>query len=143
MLGVHLTTDRRPPSQYNILIRRSKALGAQIANNHLNSQHLYTAITQYIQPIIPFALVPQRLTTLQIHQLQSAVLVPTTNPPQVACIIENESPSPPHARIPWRSRNPQLEYLQLSTTTPTPPNVIRYTIAPRIFPSSFYANIAA
>ena len=76
-LGVHLTPDRRPKAQYNILPRRSKALGARIANSPLNSQHLYTAITQYIQPSITFALVLQQLTTLQIHQLQSAVLVPT------------------------------------------------------------------
>ena len=51
---------------------------------------------------------------------------PCTNPPQAACIIENEPQSPPHARIPWGAGIPnwsicnlarQLQLLQTSFDT--------------------------
>ena len=122
-LGVHLTPDRRPTTQYNILIRQSKALGARIANNPLNSQHLYTAITQYIQSSITFALVPQRLTTLQIHQLQSAVRVPTLHRLHASSKVSRDVL---YARITWKAGIPnwgicnlarQLQVLQMSFDT--------------------------
>ena len=55
-LGVHLAPDRHPTVQCNNIIRQSNALGAAIATNPPNSQHLYTANTQYIQLSTTFAL---------------------------------------------------------------------------------------